>query len=148
MPKNKGKGGKTRKRGKNQGDADGENKREVTMKEEGQEYALVVSMLGNGRIEAYCYDGVKRQCHIRGKMRKKVWINRGDLILLSLRDFQDDKADVIHKYSPEEQRYLKKIGELPQNAKIDEMMAEGVDTGAGIEIGEDDNSVQVSFEDL
>merc|ERR1711993_129451 len=22
-----------------------------------------------------CFDGVKRLCHIRGKLRKKVWIN-------------------------------------------------------------------------
>ena len=29
-------------------------------------------MLGNGHIEAYCFDGVTRACHIRGKMRKKV----------------------------------------------------------------------------
>ena len=29
-------------------------------------------MLGNGRLEAYCFDGKNRQCHIRGKMRKKV----------------------------------------------------------------------------
>ncbi len=29
-------------------------------------------MLGNGRLEAHCMDGVKRLCHIRGKMRKKV----------------------------------------------------------------------------
>jgi hypothetical protein len=32
-------------------------------------------MLGNGRLEAQCIDGVKRLCHIRGKMRKKVWVN-------------------------------------------------------------------------
>ena len=31
-------------------------------------------MLGNGRLEAMCFDGVKRLCHIRGKLRKKVWI--------------------------------------------------------------------------
>ena len=36
------------------------------------EYAQVLRMLGNGRLEAYCFDGVKRLCHIRGKMRKKV----------------------------------------------------------------------------
>lgn len=36
------------------------------------EYAQVLRMLGNGRLEAYCMDGVKRLCHIRGKMRKKV----------------------------------------------------------------------------
>ena len=32
-------------------------------------------MLGNGRLEATCIDGNKRLCHIRGKMRKKVWVN-------------------------------------------------------------------------
>ena len=39
------------------------------------EYAQVLRMLGNGRLEAFCIDGVKRLCHIRGKMRKKVWVN-------------------------------------------------------------------------
>lgn len=29
-------------------------------------------MLGNGRLEAMCFDGEKRLAHIRGKMRKKV----------------------------------------------------------------------------
>ncbi len=41
----------------------------------GAEYAQVLRMLGNGRLEAMCIDGVKRLCHIRGKMRKKVWVN-------------------------------------------------------------------------
>jgi len=36
------------------------------------EYAQVTKMLGNGRLEAMCFDGVKRLCHIRGKLRKKV----------------------------------------------------------------------------
>lgn len=68
------------------------------------EYAQVLKMLGNGRVEAQCFDGTKRLAHIRGKMRKKVWINQGDIVLLSLRDFQDDKADVIVKYTPDEVR--------------------------------------------
>ena len=61
-------------------------------------------MLGNGRLEAMCFDGEKRLAHIRGKMRKKVWINQGDIILLSLREFQDNKADVIVKYTADEAR--------------------------------------------
>ncbi|EOD09064.1 hypothetical protein EMIHUDRAFT_68064, partial [Emiliania huxleyi CCMP1516] len=62
-----GKGGKNRRRGK----ADGDNKRELIFKEDGQEYAQVTRMLGNGRLEAFCFDGVNsRICHIRGKVRK------------------------------------------------------------------------------
>ncbi|KAF9938631.1 Translation initiation factor 1A [Modicella reniformis] len=117
MPKNKGKGGKNRRRGKNENEGE---KRELVFKEDGQEYAQVTKMLGNGRVEAQCFDGERRLAHIRGKMRKKVWINQGDIILISLRDFQDDKADVILKYNTEEARNLKAYGELPESAKINE----------------------------
>jgi translation initiation factor 1A len=84
------------------------------------EYAQVLKMLGNGRLEALCFDGSKRLAHIRGKLRKKVWINQGDIILLSLRDYQDEKGDVILKYSADEARSLKAYGELPESAKINE----------------------------
>lgn len=40
------------------------------------EYAQVLKMLGNGRLEAMCFDGTKRLCHIRGKLRKKVGTSR------------------------------------------------------------------------
>jgi translation initiation factor 1A len=64
-------GGKNRRRGKNENDDD---KRELVFREDGQEYAQVTKMLGNGRLEALCFDGEKRLAHIRGKMRKKVRI--------------------------------------------------------------------------
>ena len=101
MPKNKGKGGKNRRRGKNEND---DVKRELILREEGQSYAQVTRILGNGHLEAFCFDnagGKKRLCHIRGKLRKKQWINQGDVILVGLRDYQDDKADVIMKYHGE-----------------------------------------------
>ncbi|KAM0958938.1 hypothetical protein ACFX15_023576 [Malus domestica] len=124
MPKNKGKGGKNRKRGKNEAD---DEKRELVFKEDGQEYAQVLRMLGNGRCEAMCIDGTKRLCHIRGKMHKKVWIAAGDIILVGLRDYQDDKADVILKYMPDEARLLKAYGELPENTRLNEGIAGGID---------------------
>ncbi|KAJ9108563.1 hypothetical protein QFC19_002279 [Naganishia cerealis] len=129
-------GGKNRRRGKNEND---DEKRELVFKEDGQEYAQVTKMLGNGRLEAQCFDGEKRLAHIRGKMRKKVWINQGDIILISLRDFQDDKADVIVKYTVEEARNLKQYGELPDTTKINEQdAAYGEDGDDEIMFEEDD----------
>ena len=96
-------------------------------------------MLGNGRLEALCFDGSKRLCHIRGKLRKKVWINQGDIILVGLRDYQDTKADVILKYNPDEARNLKSYGELPEHAKINENIGipgEDEDEDNIIEFGE------------
>merc|ERR1719492_606806 len=72
-----------------------------------------------------CFDGVKRLCHIRGKLRKKVWINQSDIILVGLRDYQDARADVILKYSPEEARNLKSYGEFPETVKINETVTFG-----------------------
>merc|ERR1719300_1904683 len=67
-----------------------------------------------------CFDGVERLCHIRGKLRKKVWIAQSDIVLVDLRDYQDAKADVILKYSPDEARNLKSYGEFPESIKINE----------------------------
>merc|ERR1712188_238298 len=135
MPKNKGKGGKSRRRGKNEGD----DKRELVFKEDGQEYAQVLTMLGNGRLEAQCFDGVKRMCHIRGKMRKRVWVCQGDIVLVGLRDYQDEKGDVILKYSADEARNLKAYGELPETAKINE--------STEVEFGDDDD-VEFDFDEI
>ena len=135
MPKNKGKGGKNRRRGKNENEG---LKRELVFKEDGQEYAQVTKMLGNGRLEAMCFDGVKRLCHIRGKLRKKVWINQSDIILVGLRDYQDAKADVILKYSADEARNLKSYGEFPETVKINETVTFG-------EEGFDD---EIEFDDV
>merc|ERR1711965_440590 len=126
MPKNKGKGGKSRRRGK--GD-NGVDKRELIFKEDGQEYAQVLTMLGGGRLEAQCFDGVKR-----------LWIAQGDIVLVGLRDYQDEKGDVILKYSADEARNLKAYGELPETAKINES-AEAVDFG-------DDDDVEFDFDEI
>ena len=117
-------------------------KRELIFKEDGQEYAQVVRMLGNGRLEALCFDGKTRLGHIRGKMRKKVWVSQGDIVLCGLRDFQDQKCDIILKYSADEARNLKAYGELPAEAKIneDEQFNESEDAGCPFEFGEPDDA--------
>jgi len=115
MPKNKGKGGKNRKRGTNKNEPV---KRELVLAEDGQCYAQVTKMLGNGRVTCHCFDGEDRVGIIRGKMRKKVWVNNQDIVLLGLRDFQDGKADVIHKFQPDEAKQLQKKGEIPETTNI------------------------------
>jgi len=97
------------------------------------EYAQVTRMLGNGRLEAFCFDGVNRLCHIRGKLRKRVWIGVGDIILLGLREFQDQKADIIQKYDGDEARSLKAYGELPETVQINA----GTEMLEGEEFGDD-----------
>ena len=109
MPKNTGMGGNKRKKGKKQVQED----RELSYKGESEEYAQVIKILGDGRFECNCADGVKRIAHVRGKMRKRVWIANGDIILVSLREFEPEKCDVVEKYKEKEVAKLKKAGEIP-----------------------------------
>jgi len=109
----KRKGNKNRRKG-----TKGQEKRELEYKDDGQEYAQVTKMLGNSRVDVLCMDGVKRLGIIRGSMRNKVWIRFSDFVLVGLRDFQDDKCDILLKYTTEEVRNLKSYGELPEGTSL------------------------------
>lgn len=112
MPKRKSKGQKRKNNRPPQ-------KRELEYKDDGQEYAQVIRMLGNSRCDVQCFDGVQRLAHIRGNMRNKVWINLSDFVLISLREYQDNKCDIVMKYTDEEVRNLKSYGELPESVSLD-----------------------------
>ena len=87
---------------------------------EDQEYGKVIRAMGNGRFDIQCFDGKNRIGILAGNMRKKVWVNKDDIILFSKWEFMtdDSKCSIIHKYSEDEARRLLKEGELPENFKL------------------------------
>ncbi|MES1915014.1 MAG: hypothetical protein MHM6MM_007019 [Cercozoa sp. M6MM] len=105
--------------------------KDLLLKGDGQEYAQVMKMLGNGRLEAFCFDGKTRQCKIRGTMMHKRRVNVGDVILVGLREFQDSKADVMHLYTDAEARMLRKQKEIPDNAELEDIDNIGSAAGMG-----------------
>ena len=125
------KGGKAHKKKKNESKTteDFKSTKHVDKKTEDQEYGQVTKLLGNCRLEVSCFDGVTRLCHIRGSMRKKVWIKINDVVLVSLREFEQAKADIIYKYEIPEINYLKKENEIPDNIKLYEDVEETKDDG-------------------
>ncbi len=98
MPPNK-KGGKNYKKGKHADDAP-----IIYERLEDQMYARVIKILGNCNLLVFCNDGRDRICHIRGNMRKKVWMNIGDIVLISIRDYGKEevgklgRGDICAKY--------------------------------------------------
>ena len=112
MTKNTGKGGKSHKKMKN----DIEIKRELIFKEDGQEYATIIDMLGSGRCNIKIIDSnVKCLGIIRGGMRKnksKNFIRKDDIVLISLREYQEEKVDIIHLYTFDEVKSLIEYGEI------------------------------------
>lgn len=67
---------------------------------ENEVLGIAVKMLGFDRILVKCQDGHERLCRIRGKMKRRVWIRLGDIVLVSPWDFQtDQRGDLIWRYT-------------------------------------------------
>lgn len=84
------------------------NKLSDLKKTDNQEYAFVKDVLGNCRFRLMCWDKKERLGILRGKMKKRQWVQRGELVLASLREFQDDKCEIIQKYTGDQAKVLLK----------------------------------------
>jgi translation initiation factor 1A len=74
---------------------------------------VAIKLLGYDRILVKCQDGNERLCRIRGKMKRRVWIRVGDVVLVSPWDFQSDKrGDLIWRYTRSQADLLRKKGYL------------------------------------
>ena len=74
-----------------------------------EEYAYVKKMLGNCRVQLITSTGIDAIGIIRGSLRKfnkRVLIERGDIVVISKRDYQDNKVDIVHKYNADQVQYL------------------------------------------
>ena len=111
------KGGKKFKKGKKASESF---IRELIIKDtkESEEYGRIIRGLGNCRFEVFTTDGKTRMGVVKGKMRKRVWINKDDIVLIGLWEFQDDKCSIIHKYADDEVSKLINKNEIPPNFKI------------------------------
>ena len=74
---------------------------------------VAVKLLGFDRVLVKCQDGHERLCRIRGKMKRRVWIREGDIVLVSPWDFQSDKrGDIFWRYKRSQAEWLRKKGYL------------------------------------
>ena len=93
-------------------------KRELVYATEDQLYASVSKHLGGNHLQCDCFDGKQRLGIIRGNMKRKFGklgiIGVGDIVIVSLRDYQDTKADIIHRYTPDEVAFLQRTKVIPR----------------------------------
>jgi len=72
----------------------------------------VTGMLGGSRVTVRCMDSTTRMCRIRGKMKKRTWVREGDIVIVVPWDFQDEKGDVVWRYTGPQADWLQKKGFL------------------------------------
>jgi len=94
--------------------AGGEAKRDLVFKNFQEEYAVITKKLGDRRMMVQMPDmKTEKMGIIPGRFRKRCWFDIGDLCLVSFREYQDNKVDIVHKYTPDERRYLHRADEIP-----------------------------------
>ncbi len=69
--------------------------------------------VGGSRMKVRCLDGKTRICRIPGRLKRKLWIREGDVLLIEPWELSgDEKGDVIFKYKPHQADVLRRKGLL------------------------------------
>ena len=84
----------------------------------GEVFGIANQLLGAARIRVMCEDNIARMGRITGKMKKKMWIREGDLLILRPWGFQEGKADILFRYSRTQAQYLARRNLLPPSVNL------------------------------
>src|SRR3989344_3339223 len=81
---------------------------------------VIEQRLGGSRMRVKCLDGKIRICRIPGRLKRKLWIREGDILLVEPWEFDDDKGDIIFKYQQTQVSWLKKKGYIKDIQGLEE----------------------------
>jgi translation initiation factor 1A len=87
-------------------------------KKEGELFGIADALVGGSRLEVMCEDGIKRLARIPGKMKRRMWIREGDLVIVKPWDFQNDKSDVVWRYTKTQAEYLSRKDMIPKQIDV------------------------------
>lgn len=94
--------------------------RRVQLPQGNQTLGICDQRVGGSRMKVRCLDGKERICRIPGRLKRKLWVREGDILLIEPWELGgDDKGDVIFKYKPIQVKFLKKKG-LLQDLEMDD----------------------------
>jgi len=86
----------------------------------GEMFARVVDIYGQERMGVFCEDGKHRVGRIRGKIKKRVWIRKGDLVIVNPWEFETEikdkkeKCEISWRYLKHEVSWIIRNNKLPE----------------------------------
>ena len=85
----------------------------------GEVFGVIEQMLGGDRMRVRCEDSHNRICRIPGRLRKRVWMRPGDLVLVKPWIVQTDKrGDVVFRYTRTQANWLERKGHVPSDLQF------------------------------
>lgn len=87
--------------------------RRTPIPRQGQVLGMCEQRVGGSRMMVRCLDGKKRVCRIPGRLKRKLWVRDGDILLVEPWELGgDEKGDVVFKYKHIQVDFLRKKGLL------------------------------------
>ncbi len=87
----------------------------VPRKDQNEILGVIEQMLGASRVRVRCMDGKTRMGRIPGKLKRKIWVREGDIVIVVPWEVQsDEKCDIIWRYTKGQVSWLSKKGYLKQ----------------------------------
>lgn len=77
-----------------------------------EKIGLIKQRLGGNRMEVQTTDNKTWNCRVPGRFKRSMWLRPEDIVLIEPWEGDNEKADVIYKYTPSEVTQLKKRGFL------------------------------------
>jgi translation initiation factor 1A len=72
---------------------------------------VIEQRLGQGKMRVKCFDGNSRVCRVPGRLKRKMWLREGDVVLIEPWEYEaKEKGDVLFKYSKSEEQWLRRKG--------------------------------------
>lgn len=68
--------------------------------------------VGASRMLIRCLDGKSRNCRVPGRLRRKLWLREGDVVIVLPWEFDNERGDVLFKYNPSQIAWLRNKGYL------------------------------------
>ena len=75
-------------------------------------FGIIEERHGGNKMKVSCLDGKERNCRVPGRKRRGLWLREGDAIIIEPWEFDDEKGDVLFKYTPIAVTKLKAMGKL------------------------------------
>ena len=84
----------------------------VKLPRNGELIGIVDQRVGGSRMIIKCSDGKLRNCRVPGRLRRGLWIREGDIVIIKPWEFENEKGDILFKYSNTDISSLKSKGYL------------------------------------
>lgn len=84
-------------------------------KKKGEIFGVIDEALGGGHLKVFCQDGKMRIGRIRGKLKKRMWMREKDMVIVVPWEFQDDKCDVVYRYTRIQAQNLARRNVVPKH---------------------------------